>query len=835
MCWPWWGGRAMSKAAVMHTDAFVWDVAALDASDSRRFGGKATGLARMVAAGIPVPPAFVVSTDAFRAFAEGGRRLPRGLHAQVDQAVAALGETLGRRFGGGAGAQPLLVSVRSGAQVSMPGMMDTVLNLGLDAAAAEWLIAQGSDRRFVIDTWLRFWKMYSEIVLGLDGEDFVEALAPVRARAESGALDLAALEQAVVTWLEEQGAESTATAPAEQLREAIAAVFRSWDSPRAKAYREHHDIPHDLGTAVTVQAMVFGNADADSGSGVAFSRNPNDGTPALYGEYLVGRQGEDIVSGAATPVDLSRDEPGYEELRRRLDGYADVLEALYRDAVDIEFTVQAGTLYLLQVRPAKRTAEAAVRIAADLVEQGMIDAATAVSRVSADQVRKLLRPVFDPAQLAAATPIARGIGSSPGQTSGIAVLDSDRAAERAAAGEKVVLLRPTTSPLDIRGMLAAEGVLTARGGALSHAAVVSRALDKPCVVGCEALVIDPDARTFSTAGRTWHEGDAIAIDGGSGEVYAQAIALAAPEQASDGLERLLLAAEAASGAQVWSQGLGASAAPGLGVVSLTDIAGSLGRLQDMAHRVRDVGRGGGAQAEQALADIAQALAAPALAAAGQRPLHVRIPVVASARARVLLPDWEEFDPHLFLPMGNPAYIRAWLCGLDAAARAAGRRITVLLGGLVEDGEWRLFREAAASFAAVEPGVLVQNVAALEQAPAMLAGGAQVWLDMDELVHSAYGSVSVPNVAGAVLDAYVAQGAISARPDARLRPFLRTLLQALVQARGHNGEPLGAACGAQVLPELAGELLRLGVHRFSVPPEQRDLIRLMLGQQATAQG
>lgn len=813
----------------MSTDFFVWDVTDLDARDSRLFGGKATGLARMVAAGIPVPPAFVVSTDAYRAFASDGKALSEGLQAQIESAVTALGAKLGRRFGGGAGVPPLLVSVRSGAQISMPGMMDTVLNLGLDAASAEWLIAQGSDQRFVIDTWLRFWKMYSEIVLDLDGEAFVEALEPVRAKAEDGQLALQALEQAVVAWLEEQGAETTATDPNAQLLEAVAAVFRSWESHRAKAYREYHGIPHDLGTAVTVQAMVFGNADADSGSGVAFSRNPNDGTPALYGEYLVGRQGEDIVSGAKTPVDLSHDASGYEALRRRLTEYSSVLEELYADAVDIEFTVEAGTLYLLQVRPAKRTAEAAARIAADLVEQGLISKETAVRRVSVDQMRKLLRPVFVPEQLAGARVVARAIGSSPGQTSGLAVLDSDRAAEQAAAGNKVVLVRPTTSPLDIRGMLAAEGVLTARGGALSHAAVVSRALDKPCVVGCEALVIDQEARTFSFGGKTLREGDPISIDGTTGEIYADAIQLTTPDRASDGLDQLLRAADEISGAQVWTHGRDSAAAPGQAIVSLTDVAGGLARLQDMADSVRGVGRGGGEPAERRLAQVAHALGAPALAQARGRPVHVRIPVVASARARVLLPDWEEFDPHLFLPMGNPAYIRAWLSGLDAAATDADAAVTVLLGGVIEAGEWRLFRAEAQRFGRVQPGVLIQNVAGLEQAPQMLAEGAQVWLDLDELVHSAYGSVSVPNVAGAVLDEYVQQGAISQRPDAQLRPFMRAMVESLVSAQCQDGA-LGAACGAQVLPELVTTLARLGIRRFSVSPEQRDMVRLILGQQ-----
>ncbi|HEY0179304.1 MAG TPA: pyruvate, phosphate dikinase [Dokdonella sp.] len=822
----------MSEVIEM-ADVYVWDIADVDADDGRRFGGKATGLARMAAAGIPVPPAFVVGTDAFRAFAAGGRRLPPGLRDQIERAVARLGDALGRRFGGH-GEPPLLVSVRSGAQVSMPGMMDTVLNLGLDARGAEWLLANGAERGFVVDTWLRFWKMYAEIVLGLDGDEFVEALAAPREAAEHGELAPAALERAVLAWLDAQG-ETAPTDPAEQLCEAVCAVFRSWDSPRAKAYREHQHIPHDLGTAVTVQAMVFGNADANSGSGVAFSRNPNTGEAALYGEYLVGRQGEDIVSGARTPVDLSRDEPGYEDLRHALAAHARVLERLYGDAVDIEFTVESGTLYLLQVRPAKRTAEAAVRIAVDLAASGMLAPSQAVGRVSAEQVRRLLRPVFDPEQLAAAEVVARGIGSSPGQTSGIAVLDADRAVEQAAAGRAVVLVRPTTSPLDIRGMLAAEGVLTARGGALSHAAVVSRALDKPCVVGCEALAIDPEARTFAVGGRTWREGDPVAINGATGEVYAEALRLAAPTQGTDSLARLLRLADRVSGAQVWAasgtRGAGDADLPGLAVIGLTDIAIATGEAAAMIETVRRLARGGGRDAERQLADAAQRLAAAAIAAGGGRTLHLRLPVAASARARMLMPDWEEFDPRVFLPVGNPAYVRAWLGGLSAAASAAGTTLTVLLGGATEVGEWRQFRREVDAFAGLEGGMAVQSAAGLEQAPEMLAEGALLWLDVEEIVHSAHGFVSIPNVSGAILDDYVAQGAIAMRPDAQLRPFLRELVARVAQADG--ARRAGVAFGPHVQPELVAEVYALGFRRISVPIEQRDVIRLVLGQRGAA--
>ena len=285
----------------------------------------------------------------------------------------------------------------------------------------------------------------------------------------------------------------------EQLELAIGAVFRSWDSPRAKAYRQHHGISDDLGTAVTIQAMVFGNADRNSGSGVAFTRNPNDGTKALYGEYLVGRQGEDLVAGTVSPIDLSDPNGMDPTLRSGLIEIGAKLEALYRDAVDIEFTVESGRLYMLQVRPAKRTAPAAVRIAADLVAEGMIEPHEAMVRINAEQIRKLSRPSFDEAALSTARVLAQGLGSSPGHAHGAAMLDSDRATEAAAKGDAVVLVRPTTSPKDIRGMLSANGIVTATGGALSHAAVVSRALDKPCIVGCEAIDIDLARRTFSIA------------------------------------------------------------------------------------------------------------------------------------------------------------------------------------------------------------------------------------------------------------------------------------------------------------------------------------------------
>ena len=812
-----------------HVDtAFVFDITGLDPAEGGLFGGKATGLARMVDAGIPVPPAFVISTDAFRAYHAGGRRLPKALQGQLDEAIARLSVQAGRPFGGdGATQDPLLVSVRSGAQVSMPGMMDTVLNLGLDARSASAVIRRTGRRAFVIDTWLRFWKMYAEIVLGLDGEDFVHVLAPARAAAEGDDGDLAELEAAVVDYISDQG-EDAPTDPRMQLDRVISAVFASWNSARAKAYREHQGISHDLGTAVTVQAMVFGNVDDDSGSGVAFSRNPNTGDGAVYGEYLPGRQGEDIVSGTSTPIDLASDDGRYAALRRALAGHARTLEALYGDAVDIEFTIESGTLYLLQVRPAKRTAAAAVRIAADLVAEGVIAPAAGLKLVSAEQVKRLLRPVFEPAQLAAAKAVVSGIGSSPGQASGVAVLDSDRAAERAAAGEDVILVRPTTSPLDIRGMLAANGILTARGGALSHAAVVSRALDKPCIVGCEAIVIDAEARSFSIHGRTYVEGDPIAIDGTTGEIFDQALELVSPEGGSSSLARLLEAADGLSGAQVWVNALphGGQSVPGVAVVNLADVAIVQGLIDRLIEGVIAHGQGKDPTAS-ILEDVVLQIGG-AIGASYGVPIHVRLPQPGSSRARFLIPQWPELDQRLFLPLGNLAYQRAMLKGLSEAVGGKSGHVTALLGGVTDGLEWKRYQTEVASTSSLSAGVVIQNAAGLEAAPAMVETGAVLWIDLDEIVHSIHGFVPKAYISNSVLEDYVDQGLMADNPRRKLRPFLTSLLDALMAVRGAV-ERVGVLLSSDVDPGMVRELYARGFRLFSVPPGQREMLRLVLGQ------
>src|SRR5205823_1938009 len=465
----------------------------------------------------------IITTEACGRYKEAGH-LPEGLLAQALDHLTELESTTGRTFGGGP--LPLLVSVRSGAPVSMPGTMDTVLNLGLNEAAAVALARATGSTRFMAEVYTRFHRMYGDIVLGADGDVLASAAAPVLAEIDDGTEPAEAYTRlhAVLTAAEddEVGA-SVPDDPRAQLEQAIRAVFESWNSRRAVTYRNVHHIPDTLGTAVVVQTMVFGNLGAPSGSGVAFTRNPSTGEPELYGEFLEGGQGEDVVAGTVTPQPIAAAAERHPEVFSELSRLCQHLEELYRDVLDIEYTVECGTLYLLQVRSAKRTAQAAVRIAADLFRKGWLEPAEALAQVSADHIRQSERPRFDADAMDGARAdgrvLATGIGASPGHVSGKVVLDSDRAVAMAEAGDQVLLARPTTSPLDLHGMLASVGIITAMGGATSHAAVVARALGKPCVVGCAALEIDPGAGTLRVGGAEYPEGTDVSVDGASGEIF----------------------------------------------------------------------------------------------------------------------------------------------------------------------------------------------------------------------------------------------------------------------------------------------------------------------------
>ena len=502
-------------------------------------GGKGANLAEMSALGLPVPPGFTLTTDVCNAWYAGG--YPDDLRAQVFAALARVEQQVGAGFGDGA--NPLLVSVRSGARASMPGMMDTVLNLGLNDATVAGLVAV--DARFAYDSYRRFITMYSDVVLGIDHFHFEDILDLYKEDnnlirdTDLGAEDWEKLVHAYKEKVVEESGAPFPQNPHDQLWGAIDAVFASWMTPRAQTYRKLHDIPQDWGTAVTVQAMVFGNRGDDCATGVAFTRNPSTGEKAFYGEFLVNAQGEDVVAGIRTPQSLTiqgredsgSDLPAMEEVMpdifQQLDDVRQRLESHYRDMQDIEFTVQAGQLYMLQTRSGKRTAQAALKIAVDLVAEGLITRADAIARIDPHSLDQLLHPTLDPA--AERRVIARGLPASPGAASGAVVFTADEAEKKAAAGENVILCRLETSPEDIHGMHAARGIVTARGGMTSHAAVVARGMGRPCVSGAGDMRIDARHNSILVGDLTLRDGDLITIDGSTGDIMLGAVPTCEPK------------------------------------------------------------------------------------------------------------------------------------------------------------------------------------------------------------------------------------------------------------------------------------------------------------------
>ena len=492
--------------------AYVHDFAEGNKDQKDLLGGKGANLAEMTNLGLPVPPGFTITTDACRAFLEHGTE-PDGLDVEVDEHLAALEERMGRRLGDPD--DPLLVSVRSGAKFSMPGMMETVLDVGLNDRSVEGLARQSGDERFAVDSYRRLLQMFGTTVLGIDGEAFSDRMD---AGDRLDASELRAVVEDFKAIILKHTGQDFPQEPREQLRLAIRAVFTSWNTPRAVLYRRQERIADDLGTAVNVQAMVFGNRGETSGSGVAFTRDPASGDQGVYGDYLPDAQGEDVVAGIRNTVSLADlaelDRASYDELLRIMD----VLEKHYRDMCDIEFTIEDGHLWMLQTRVGKRTADAAVRIAMDMVEEGLIDLDEALRRVTGEQLGALMFPRFvaDPSRQAVVT----GMNASPGAAVGRVVLDSATAVEWADRGEQVILVRKETNPDDLPGMVAARGVLTSRGGKTSHAAVVARGMGRTCVCGAEAIEIDLPGRRFSVrGGPVVAEGDVISIDGGTGEVF----------------------------------------------------------------------------------------------------------------------------------------------------------------------------------------------------------------------------------------------------------------------------------------------------------------------------
>ena len=486
-------------------------------------GGKGANLAEMTNIGLPVPQGFTITTEACTQYYEDGRQINDEIQAQINEYIGKMEEITGKKFGDRT--NPLLVSVRSGARASMPGMMDTILNLGLNEDVVEAIAEQSGNPRWAWDCYRRFIQMYSDVVMEVGKKYFEQLIDQMKeARGVKQDVELTAddLKELAGQFKAEYKAKIGADFPTdakEQLMGAVKAVFRSWDNPRANVYRRDNDIPYSWGTAVNVQAMAFGNMGDDCGTGVAFTRDPATGEKGLFGEFLTNAQGEDVVAGVRTPMHITEMEQKFPEAFKQFTEVCKILENHYRDMQDMEFTVEHGKLFMLQTRNGKRTAQAALKIACDLVDEGMRTPEEAVAMIDPRNLDTLLHPQFDPKALKAATPVGKGLGASPGAACGKIVFTADDAVEWAERGEKVVLVRLETSPEDITGMKSAQGILTVRGGMTSHAAVVARGMGECCVSGCGDIAMDEENKKFTLHGKEYHEGDFISLDGTTGNIY----------------------------------------------------------------------------------------------------------------------------------------------------------------------------------------------------------------------------------------------------------------------------------------------------------------------------
>ena len=524
-----------------------------DGSNKKLLGGKGAGLCTMAQLGLPVPPGFVITTEVCRRYYESGGKLPGELMGEVGAAMQKLEKLTGKHFGDPN--NPLLVSIRSGSMLSMPGMMDTILNLGLNDESVEGLANRTKNERFAYDAYRRFIQMFGKIVLGVDGKKFEEVFDEYKRKVgakldtELKAEDLKEIVRQFKQIIKDEKGEEFPNDPYEQLRGAISAVFKSWNTKRAKEYREFYKIPHDLYTAVNVVTMVFGNMGPDSGTGVAFTRDPATGKKALFGEFLFNAQGEDVVAGVRTPLKIAELEEKAPHLYQQLLDIAGKLEQHYREMQDVEFTVEQGKFYMLQTRAGKRTAQSAVKIAVDMAEEELITRKEAVLRIDPKQIEQMLHKQVDPK--AEGQVIAKGLNASPGAAVGKVVFDSERAKEMSEKKEKVILVRPETSPDDVGGIIASQGVLTSRGGMTSHAAVVTRGMGKPAVVGCESIKIDPNKLSFEVNGVAVKEGDIITINGSNGEVILGEAPLIEPQMSVE-FEKLLSFADEFKRLQNWA-------------------------------------------------------------------------------------------------------------------------------------------------------------------------------------------------------------------------------------------------------------------------------------------
>lgn len=512
---------------------FVYLFNEANGKDKAKFGGKGANLSEMTHMGLPVPPGFIVTTEACTSYYENGRKIKDSIIKEIFDQLAALEKQADKKFG--SIDNPFLVSVRSGARASMPGMMDTILNLGLNDVAVEGLAKLTDNPKFAYDCYRRFIQMYSDVVTGIGKKHFetiiddLKMARGIKADSDLTTEDLKELADKFKAYYKESKGEDFPQDPKVQLIGAIEAVFRSWENERAIVYRRMHNIPSSWGTAVNVQAMVFGNMGETSGTGVAFTRDPSTGENVLYGEYLMNAQGEDVVAGIRTPNPIAKLEQTNPQVYKQFVEISTNLERYFKDMQDLEFTIERGKLYILQTRNGKRTAQAAVRIAVELVEEGLCSKEEALMKIDPKQLDDLLHPTFAASELKKRTPIASGLAASPGAAVGKIALTAEEAKKRAMAGEKVLLVRLETSPEDIEGMNSAEGILTARGGMTSHAAVVARGMGRCCVAGCGDLVIDEEAKTATIHGVTYGPNDVLSLNGSTGYIYEGAIPTVEPE------------------------------------------------------------------------------------------------------------------------------------------------------------------------------------------------------------------------------------------------------------------------------------------------------------------
>ena len=525
------------------SEKFVYLFSEGNGSMKELLGGKGANLAEMTNLGMPVPQGFIITTQACTQYYRDGRQISPDIQAQIYEYLGKMEQICGKQFANPE--NPLLVSVRSGARASMPGMMDTILNLGLNDTVVEGLARFTGNPRFAYDSYRRFIQMFSDVVMELDKDRFEQIIDALKAQKgvrddlELDTEDMKRLVEQFKAFYRQEKGEDFPQDPKAQLLEAVKAVFRSWDNPRANVYRRMHEIPYDWGTAVNVQAMVFGNSGDNSGTGVAFTRNPATGEKALFGEYLINAQGEDVVAGVRTPSPISKLHEEMPEVYEQFATIANKLEQHYKDMQDMEFTIENGKLYMLQTRNGKRTAAAALKVAVDLVDEGMIDEREAVCRVDPKQLDSLLHPQFDPQALEQAQPIGKGLAASPGAACGRVVFTADEAKQWHERGEQVILVRLETSPEDIEGMQVAQGILTVRGGMTSHAAVVARGMGTCCVSGCGDITVDYAKKQFTLAGKEYREGDWISLDGSTGNIYGEAIPTVPADPSSGYFGRLM--------------------------------------------------------------------------------------------------------------------------------------------------------------------------------------------------------------------------------------------------------------------------------------------------------